>query len=151
MRSLRSPAQLPASLGCPHLPAVHTLPAGLSAGLRSWAVVPVQPAAETYITSDTWGWWMSDFGYCDMPHARTGLALPQAWNAGGVSPTGRSRWSDSRGSAGPLSAHTQSACVHPPPLVTHAAMHCKSSASGVSSLSPHAWGSWHVLPFDVML
>ena len=57
--------------------------------------------------------------------AKKGLALLQAWNTGGVSPTGRSRLSDScgdllvRGSASPLSARAHSACVHPPPLQGH--------------------------------
>ncbi len=39
---------------------------------------------------------------------RKGLALPQAWNAGDVSPPERSRWSDARGSASPSSACTHS-------------------------------------------
>ncbi len=43
-------------------------------------------------------------------------ALPQAWNAGNVSPPGRSRPSDSLQQRQSLSARTHSACVHPPLL-----------------------------------
>ena len=46
-------------------------------------------------------------------HVPKGLALPPAWDAGDVSPPGRSH---RRGSASPLSARTHSSCVHPPPL-----------------------------------
>ncbi len=38
-------------------------------------------------------------------HARKGLGLPQAWNAGSVNPPGRSRRSDSRAAAPVLRAH----------------------------------------------
>ena len=37
--------------------------------------------------------------------ALKGLALPQVWNAGDVSPTGRSRRSDSRAAVPALSSH----------------------------------------------
>ncbi len=45
--------------------------------------------------------------------ARKGQAVPQAWNAGDVSPPGRSRWSASRAAAPVLFAHAHSllSCV----------------------------------------
>ena len=45
--------------------------------------------------------------------AQKGLALPQAWNAGNVSPLERSRRSDSRATACFYCTHIIIACVHP--------------------------------------
>ena len=48
------------------------------------------------------------FSFLRQQHARKGLALPQAWNAGDVSPPGRSRRSDTLVAAPVLFAHARS-------------------------------------------